>query len=148
MPAWKRGVMLILHPPHYLWSNSCSIYSFIIYYYMVIKFFLMLTVLIYKKVVYLWSFSPFSFWSKLLLATYTMVLSVLLTLSCVQAFTDTVIPSVWRTFVFFSFLFFKSLNISIIWKQRQFYCFFSDLNVFCLFFLLDFSGSGFQYYVE
>ena len=100
-PAWKRGVMLILHSPHYLWSNSCSISSCIIYYYMVIKFFLMLTVLFYKKVVYLWSFSPFSFWSKLLLAPYTMILSVLPTLSCVQAFTNTAIPSVWRNFFFF-----------------------------------------------
>lgn len=42
-----------------------------------LKFFLMRTVLIYKKVVYLWSFFPFSFWSKLLLAPHTMALSVL-----------------------------------------------------------------------
>ena len=80
-------------------------------------FFLMLTVLIYKKVVYLWSFFPFFFWSKLLLAPYTMAFSVLPIPSCVQAFTNTVIPSVWRTFVFcfcfcfFSFLFFRSLNM-------------------------------------
>lgn len=94
-----------------------------------LKLFLMLTVLIYKKVVYLWSFFPSFFWSKLLLAPYTMAFSVLPIPSCVQAFTNTVIPSVWRTFVFlFCFLFFfhfyslRSLNISVIWKQSLRYC--------------------------